>query len=73
MNPKKVGVAREDEPSVDKEDEETMIFQDFLLDPEMTVGQFTSDIGLEIADFARIECGEALENAETPIQLRASG
>lgn len=73
MNPKKVGVLGEDEPALNKDDEVAMIHQEFLLDPELTVGQLTSNIGLQIIDFARIECGEVEENAEAPQELRASG
>lgn len=73
MNPKKVGILGEDEPEPNKDEEITMIHQEFLLEPELTVGQFISDIGLQIIDFARLECGEVDENVEAPEEVRASG
>ncbi|CAH1388433.1 unnamed protein product [Nezara viridula] len=73
MNPKTVGIMGEDEPAVDKDDELTMIHQEFLLDPELTVSQFLANSGIKIVDFVRIECGEPLEAVEEPVPIKAVG
>ncbi|KAL1124014.1 hypothetical protein AAG570_001784 [Ranatra chinensis] len=63
MNPVKIGVSGTDEPVENKDEETVMLHQDFLLDPSVTVGQLLTDMGIEIVDFVRFECGEPL-NAE---------
>ncbi|XP_014278959.1 elongation factor Ts, mitochondrial [Halyomorpha halys] len=73
MNPKQVGVVGEDEPAMNKDDELTMIHQEFLLDPELTVAQFISNAGIKIVDFVRIECGEPLEAIEDSVPVKAVG
>lgn len=73
MNPKQVGILGEDEPASNKDDEMTMIHQEFLLDPELTVDQFIANAGIKIVDFVRIECGESLEVAEDPVPIKAVG
>lgn len=58
MNPVKLGEVGIDEPKENSDDETCMIHQEFLLDPEVTVGQVVSDIGIKMVDFIRFECGE---------------
>lgn len=41
-----------------KNEEDGMLEQDFLLDPSLTVGQVANDYGIDILDFVRYECGE---------------
>lgn len=61
MNPSKIGVAGEDVPSCNSDEEKCMIYQEYLLDPSQTVAQFLADSGVSLVDFARFECGEELE------------
>lgn len=43
-----------------KDTEETrLLFQDFLLDSSVTVGETLYKTGVEVVDFERFECGEA--------------
>lgn len=61
MNPSKVGDANMDKPNPEKDDEKIFIFQEFLLDQNITVQQLLSDTDTEIIDFARYEIGEPEE------------
>ncbi|XP_069698470.1 elongation factor Ts, mitochondrial [Periplaneta americana] len=70
MNPNKIGVAGEDIPACNSDEEKCMIFQEYLLDPSQTVGQFLADSGVSIVDFARFECGEELDIGTSPEQQR---
>lgn len=47
-----------DQKKADTKIEDGMLEQDFLLDPSMTVGQVSTDYGIDILDFVRYECGE---------------
>lgn len=69
MNPNKIGVLGEDEPCENKDDETVMIHQEFLLDPNITVSQVISDVGIELIDFIRYECGQQMINKdEDPVK-----
>lgn len=61
MNPSKIGDANMDKPNPEKDDEKIFIFQEFLLDQNITVQQLLSDTDTEIIDFARYEIGEPEE------------
>ena len=61
MNPTKIGNAESDEPASNADDENSMIYQEFLLDPSLTVQQVLIDSQAEILDFARFEVGENIE------------
>jgi translation elongation factor EF-Ts len=58
MNPQKVGNPSVDEPHDDTNEETCMIYQEFLLDPSISVQQVMSEVSGEIVDFARFEIGE---------------
>lgn len=60
MNPTKIGKKGVDEPNPVSDDETTMIFQEYLLDPSITVEQLLSDNEAEVLDFARFETGESI-------------
>lgn len=64
MNPLKIGQPGVDEPNTSLDDETTMIHQEFLLDPNITVHQALIDAQIEIVDFARFEMGETLEGSQ---------
>jgi len=42
-------------------DETTLLNQEFLLDPDLTVREFVIQNNIEVVDFVRFECGENLE------------
>ncbi|XP_029649704.1 elongation factor Ts, mitochondrial isoform X1 [Octopus sinensis] len=65
MNPTKVGNPDCDEPHADKDQENVLIFQEFLLDSSKTVGQYLSDMSITVQDFVRFECGEVLAEEES--------
>lgn len=45
-----------------EDDEETrLLFQEFLLDPDLKVKDFLEQNNAKVEDFARLECGEVLE------------
>ncbi|KAJ8875282.1 hypothetical protein PR048_023177 [Dryococelus australis] len=73
MNPTKFGEPSVDEPAANADDEQCMIYQEYLLDPSITVAQLLSDNGVSVLDFERFECGEVLSSSsvEPPANLRA--
>lgn len=75
MNPVKIGEVGVDEPKENSDDETCMIHQEFLLDPEVTVGQVASDIGIKMVEFIRFECGESSvdEGASEKATQQAAG
>lgn len=60
MNATRVGDIEKDVPSADKDSETCLIFQEFLLDPTVCVGELLHQNKIEILDFQRFECGEEL-------------
>lgn len=60
MNPCKVGNNTVDQPSIDVDNEICLIYQEFLLDPTLSVQQVLKDAQVEVLDFARFEIGEKL-------------
>lgn len=63
MNPLKVGEITDD-PTENKEEETTMVHQEFLADPFITVGDFLQQYDIRVLDFARYECGELIEESK---------
>lgn len=61
MNPLKVGNEERDEPAENMDDESLLIYQEFLLDPDMSVQQILQKEEAKIVDFVRFEVGETLE------------
>lgn len=61
MKPEKIGNAEEDKPNEVKDDEKCLIHQEFILDPELTIGDILQDNNIKIIDFQRFECGEKME------------
>ena len=45
-------------------EEETLLNQKFVMNPDITVGQFASDQGLSVSAFARLAVGEGIEKEE---------
>ncbi|XP_076242965.1 elongation factor Ts, mitochondrial isoform X2 [Calliopsis andreniformis] len=73
MNPVKIGNSEVDEPHSDAEDEPVMLYQEFLLDPSMSVQQLLQNEGIEIIDFVRFEIGETLERDQTMDSVETCG
>ncbi|XP_011877767.1 PREDICTED: elongation factor Ts, mitochondrial [Vollenhovia emeryi] len=61
MDPQKIGNPRVDEPHNNVDEEPCMIYQEFLLDPSLSVQQLLAEARAEIVDFARFEIGEELD------------
>ncbi|KAL3854614.1 hypothetical protein ACJMK2_013876 [Sinanodonta woodiana] len=59
-NPRKIG-SSEDKPEEDKDNETKLLFQELVMDPDMTVKEFLENNSAVVKDFVRIECGEELE------------
>ncbi|CRK89896.1 CLUMA_CG003628, isoform A [Clunio marinus] len=64
MNPLKIGDIEVDKPNEVKDEETCLIHQEFLLDPEVTIGQMLQEHNIKIIDFQRFECGEKIEYHE---------
>lgn len=58
MNPSKIGDPETDKPNEVKDEEKCLIYQEFILDPEMTIGDILKENNIKIIDFQRFECGE---------------
>lgn len=61
MKPEKIGNAEADQPNEVKDEEKCLIHQEFLLDPDMTIGDILQENNIKIIDFQRFECGEKIE------------
>lgn len=64
MKPQKIGDKEKDEPNEVKDDETCLIHQEFLLDPEQTIGEILQENNIKIIDFQRFECGENSKMSE---------
>lgn len=73
MNPLKIGDPKVDEPYENVDDEPTMLYQEFLLDPNLSVQQLLENEQIEIVDFARFEMGEAFVRDETLDSVETCG
>lgn len=61
MCPESIGDPEKDVPNADPESENVLIFQEFLLDTNLTVGNILQENESKVLDFVRFECGEAQE------------
>ncbi|XP_053981461.1 elongation factor Ts, mitochondrial isoform X1 [Hylaeus volcanicus] len=73
MNPIKIGDPKVDEPHDDIEDEQVMLYQEFLLDHTISIQQLLESEQIEIVDFARFEIGEPIERDETLDAIETCG
>ncbi|CAK9828316.1 Elongation factor Ts, mitochondrial [Anthophora retusa] len=64
MNPVKIGDPKIDEPFDNIEDEPVMLYQEFLLDPSLSIQQLLQSEQIEVLDFARFEIGETMESKQ---------
>lgn len=72
MKPEKIGNAETDKPNEVKEDEKCLIHQEFLLDPEVTIGDILQENNIKIIDFQRFECGEKVESYQEAASATAN-
>lgn len=61
LNPSKIGAQDLDKPAENKDDEVCLIYQEYLLDPTLTVNDVLQENQIEIVNFERYECGEQLK------------
>lgn len=72
MKPQKIGDAELDKPNEDKDEENCLIHQEFILDPEQTIGTILQDNNIKIIDFQRFECGEKVESYQESASAASS-
>lgn len=58
MKPSKIGDKANDKPKEVKDEEDCLIYQEYLLDPEKTIGEILEENNIKIIDYQRFECGE---------------
>lgn len=73
MDPQKIGNPQTDEPHNNTDEEQCMIYQEFLLDPSVSVQQLLAEAHAEIVDFARFEIGEEPDEESTLKSAQNSG
>jgi translation elongation factor EF-Ts len=64
MCPEAIGDPEKDEPNADPESENVLIFQEFLLDTTLTVGNILQENESKVLDYVRFECGETPQEEE---------
>lgn len=73
MRPDKIGDREKDQPAENKDDETCLIYQEYLLDPEFTVGEILDEHSVKVVDFQRFQCGEIEKTNEEALKEKASG
>ena len=73
MNPIKVGDAKVDTPNENIDDEPIMLYQEFLLDPSLSVQQLLQSEQAEVLDFVRFEMGETFNNKQALDSVETCG
>ncbi|XP_030761156.1 elongation factor Ts, mitochondrial [Sitophilus oryzae] len=69
MAPKRIGNP-EGEPAENKDEEDCLIFQEYLLEDGVKIKDFLEENQVEVVDFKRFECGETLEVVgDQPLEL----
>ncbi|CAG9784187.1 unnamed protein product [Diatraea saccharalis] len=59
--PRKIGNKDHDKPAKNADDETCLIYQEYLLDPSYTVEELLQQNNVEVLDYVRFSCGEAVE------------
>lgn len=59
MKPSKIGIIDIDKPNDIKDDENCLIYQEYLLDSTKTIQEILNENEIEIIAFQRFECGES--------------
>lgn len=63
-NPLKVGDREQDKPTKDIDDETCLIYQEYLFDTSMKVGELLDEKQIEIVEYQRYKCGESADSEE---------
>lgn len=63
-NPLKVGNKEQDKPAKDVDDETCLIYQEYVFDPTIKVGELLEERQIEIFDYQRYKCGESVHSEE---------
>lgn len=63
-NPLKIGNKENDKPAKDVDDETCLIYQEYLFDTSVKVGELLVDRQIEIVDYQRYKCGENVDSEE---------
>ncbi|KAK3921870.1 Elongation factor Ts, mitochondrial [Frankliniella fusca] len=71
MNPKAVGDPEQDKPQENADDESNMIYQEYILDPEIKVQEVLNENNITVVDFVRFEVGESNTSNEEASTVRA--
>lgn len=58
MNPTKIGNKEQDKPEADKDEETCLIFQEYIFEPTLTVGEYLEQNQITVVDYQRFRCGE---------------
>lgn len=69
--PRKIGNKENDEPAANVDDENCLIYQEYLLDPSFTVEEVLEQHKVEILDYARFSCGESMEATMPGVQKQS--
>lgn len=66
MNPLKIGNKEQDKPTVEKEDETCLIYQEYLFGGEdsIEVGEMLETNQVDVVDFQRYRCGENVQSEQ---------
>ncbi|KOB73994.1 Elongation factor Ts, mitochondrial [Operophtera brumata] len=59
--PRKIGQKDSDTPAKNSDDETCLIYQEYLLEPSYTVEEVLEQNKVEVLDYVRFSCGEAME------------
>lgn len=70
MNPTKIGNRDNNAPNENKDEEECLLFQEYLLDPTMTVEELLTENQTNVIDFQRFECGESVQEENVVAEAR---
>ena len=71
MNPVKIGSVDE-KPNENKEEEKSLLHQEFLLDADLMVSDFLNNNRAVVHNFIRFECGEELDTDSVPEEVYVS-
>ncbi|XP_043475854.1 elongation factor Ts, mitochondrial [Leptopilina heterotoma] len=73
MNPTKIGDPNVDTPSKNSDDENVMLYQEFLFEPSLTIRDVLVNSQAEVLEFARFEMGEAIDEKEDLKEAQTCG
>lgn len=72
MKATKIGNKELDKPNADKDEEQCLIYQEFIFDPTCSVGDVLEQNQIDIVDYQRFQCGEEATPEETVDAAKAA-